>query len=373
MRLWTASATDRVMRCPASAVLPQHRSETDESRAGDARHQFLERAPEVGRDAALAEVPDAYREQCEALDLSMMPQRLAHEVAFAIDVETGEARELGRGVERRYDVADTEIPGTADVVGVSEAQVCVIDFKGPDPRVPRAKDSGQLKTLALAAARAYGKEEAVVSFIRIRGHESWQDTATLDIFDLDCHAADLKATASLVDKARDNPDKYIREGSWCRYCPAMPSCPAKQALQRQAESGEILDTLAPLTPETAPEAYRKLRLMEDMTKRVREHVCAYAREQPIDLGEGRKFGLRPTRGQTKLDGDVIYEVAREKLGQDVADKMVTRSATQKAIGDALNGTEGKTKIAKEILAEAERRGGVRKTSGGEKLDEYEEK
>src|SRR5690606_5564131 len=114
-------------------------------------------------------VPEKYRDLCEAIDFERLPQGLAAEVAIAIDVQTGKARELGRGNGRCYEtVRETEIPMTLDLLGANDDAVMVGDYKSGYSDVPPAVENGQLRTNAVAAARLIGRDTAVVEIIRIK-------------------------------------------------------------------------------------------------------------------------------------------------------------------------------------------------------------
>ena len=375
---FTASETDRVIACPASGALPRAESENPYSGAGDARHGFIEAVSTEGRETALAKVPDEHREECEAIDTSILPTHLAHEVAFALDMATGEARELGRGIHRDYSsVGPNEIAGTADAVGVSGDRVIVLDYKGPDPNLPSAAKSGQLRTLALMAARAYGKDDATVGFIRFLGSDVRQETADLDMFDLDAHLARLRQTRERIVDAIEayegnaNLKPYVSEGRHCRWCSSMAYCPAKLSLAEKMERGEMVPALAPLTEETAPDAVEALLKMKQLVKRAEEHVRSHVRHNgTVVLGGGRRYGVVKSRGTERLDGDVGHAVIEETHGREVADKAVKRTITKKAIGDALNGMKGKGKEQERILDEIRARGGAKVTAGSEQVKEY---
>ena len=87
-------------------------------------------------------MPSEHRELCEALPLDEIGD-YAPEVAYALDLRTGRAREIGRGINRAYgELSDDEIAGTADAVKLlSPTTVYVGDFKSGWGWVPRARDN----------------------------------------------------------------------------------------------------------------------------------------------------------------------------------------------------------------------------------------
>src|SRR5690606_3261920 len=89
------------------------------------------------------------------------------EVAFAYDYVKGTAREIPVRNRQYVGLAETEIPGTADVVAeIDESTVYVGDYKtGHRPPKP---DSMQLRAYALMAARTLGATEAVCEIVHVR-------------------------------------------------------------------------------------------------------------------------------------------------------------------------------------------------------------
>lgn len=359
----TASALPRLSHCVAGAVLPQVREETARSSRGTELHRFMERASEVGRATALDEVSDELRPLCEALPLESLPvdpSAYAAEVALALDLETGEARELGRGLNRAYQQAGlrpTEAPGTADVVALVEPDaVYVGDWKfgyqqrSTDP----AERNLQLGFLALAMATLHGRYAAVVELIHIRDDGTpWRDRAELDTFGLALIREQVREIASKVEQARAVveagrvPD--TSRGPWCRYCPAFASCPAQAQLVRQVTSSPedvTEDLLAMLTPERAAAAYERLRQVREVLKRVDSALYAYALEHPIPLGDGVVLGPVET-SREDVDGEVARRVLVEQYGPAVADLAVEWTATKKSL------ERGVRQVHKEFAATCE--------------------
>ncbi len=362
--LMTGSGIERYALCPGSAVLPRVETISDDAERGRTIHAFLEAVNKDGREKALAAVPDDLRSACEALDVTRLPtdpKRFAAEVAFALDTVTGKARELGRGIGRKYDCAPTEIAGTADVVALLEEDgVFVADFKSGWSRRTAAKDSLQLRFYALAAARAYGRTRAVVQVIRVfEDGETWTDEASLDTFDLDSFAMDLAALASAIEADRklyaEGVEPALVEGSHCRWCPAFARCPAKCALVSSAAGVEI----GPLTPETAARAYERIRLYRQALDAAESALKDFARQTPIPLSDGQVYG--PRYDSTKsIDGKVGATALRALLGP-AAEEGIEVSVTQAGIKRALKAAGQPPKKLEEVLALIERNGGLRIT------------
>lgn len=365
--LATGSGLERLLACDGPAYLQRVESTSDDADRGRAIHAFLESASASGRDAALSLSPESLRPALEALDLSRLPvdpARYAAEVAFAFDVTTGAARELGRGIGRRYSVEGTEIAGTADVIALlDEDGVFVADFKsGWSKRTP-ARENAQLKSYALSAARAYGRSRAVVQIIRImEDGATWTDTAELDAFDLDAFEFQLHTLGKRILALRAGEiEPRIAEGDHCKWCPAFNSCPAKQALLRAAAL--VPPDPAELTPEVARAAYERLKLYEAAVSRAKDVLREYARNTPIPLGDGLLYGVRLDKTKS-LDGKVAEGVLRDLLGDAAAEAIsveVTQAGIKRALAVWLKTHTGETQKAalERVLSEVKRRGGLK--------------
>jgi RecB family exonuclease len=370
----TASRLQRAVCCPASVVLPQVQEESEPARRGTAIHAFLAAVPDVGRDAALAEVPADYRADCEVIDLETLPiadlDEIAAEVAFAFDVETGEARELGRNIGRAYQVGPTEIAGTADVVAFGPFELYVADFKTGRGIVASPRANWQLKLLALAASRTYGVDQVRVAIIRLREDGTPEyESAVFTAFDLDLAAAELRDLVQSINRLQTAvanglvPD--VNTGAHCRRCAAAPACPAfKGLVQRLAgEPDAVADQItAELTPETAARAWARLKQVEEIIRRAREGLYAFARETPIQLGDGRVLGETATRRRV-LDGRVAYDCLEKLHGLAVAEAAVDVEASQASIERALRevARESGATLAglkRGVMAEMEKAGGI---------------
>lgn len=325
----TMSALARVLTCPASAVLP-HTRQAEESvwqSKGRVVHAFLRDCLLLGVDEALARVPDEHREVCEGLELSELPvaapESWVPEVAFAYDWQADAAREIDRGVDSRdYGAGPTEIAGRADVAGVThDDAVAIVDYKTGYRWLGSAYDSWQMRGYALAAARAWDKLRAVVSYCRILDNgRPWYLRAALDALDLDATAARIRQRLQLVERLRERQgealeaapevERHAVAGPHCRYCAAFARCPEQRALLaevvREAAASDV--ALPALTPETAPLVYERWKLARDVLERVGEALEAWAETSPIALDSGLVYGpvkvprekLDPVRGAAAL-------------------------------------------------------------------------
>lgn len=344
--------------CPGALVLFQVDRENPARRRGTAVHAFLREVSRIDREQALQSVPEEHREACAALDLDLLPldpESWAAEVAFAYDVETDQARELGRDLERNYpEVGDDEIVGTADLVGLDADRVIVPDFKtGRVP--PPVKGNLQLGAYALAAARAYQRSAAKVAIIHLPMGFSDIDpscrSADLDSIDLDAIGARIYGIWESLRAARtayaQGQLPFLCEGDHCVYCAAFPTCPAKQVLASRIAKPELCPAVLAvaqdleafrnaLTLESAPGIIAMLERYDELSKRLWAIIDDLAKQAPIPLGNGEAYGPHPYT-RTRISGDAI-SVLLDRYGEEVAlvaAKSVEATLTKKAITDAL--------------------------------------
>ncbi len=206
----TASQLDRAMACPASFALPAViYPPSKEADRGTGIHRFLETAATVGREAALAGVPDdaPWRATCERIDLSWVvaeADRIDCEVKFAYRPVSDTCRQLVEGDVRDYSaVDDEEIAGTADLlITRSDGSVLVIDYKTGRHRV-HVVESAQMKLLGLAVARALKLSQVCVSIVHVMDDGTLSfDELLLGNDELDRIARTVRKTISRVSELK---------------------------------------------------------------------------------------------------------------------------------------------------------------------------
>jgi len=358
-----------VAACPASAALPQVRSDSEPARKGTAVHLYLAcLASGRSREEALDEVPAEYRAACGAIDVSRLPTlEYAPEVAFAYDYATGNARELGRGLDRGYpDLGPTEIPMTLDSVGVGGSQVVVFDVKTGRGRVTPAARNGQIRLGALAAARAYGASRATVGLVYVReGEAPWSDVADLDEMDLDAAAIEARDVMRRVGEAAEvvtaGGTPTLTTGDHCRYCPARTACPARVALLRacvQTPEEIRARVFAGLEQGERAQAYRLARQIEVLGRELLDALRTSAADEPIDLGDGLAYGLCKGRDEI-ADAGKCRTLLLEGYGDAAANAAVTVEyhTTKGDIEDALKAA-GEKPAARRAFVEKLRAAGA---------------
>lgn len=350
MRL-TGSGFARAEACPASTFLPHVEEPASEPAShGIAVHRYLCLVAEVGREAALGLIEEEYRQTCAAIDIATLPhaqpEAWAVEVALAWDWAFGTARELYRGSGARlYGALEpTEVAGTADLIGLAPGRVVVLDLKTGWADLGDPAASAQLQFYAVAAALAYGVEEATVGFVRLRDGAAVYEVADLDVFALADATerlrrvvaaaseaeADYKATGQVVPAA----------GEHCRYCPAFLRCPAKATLARelalQAGTADPAQLSPVLDAESLPKVLERLWAAQEVLKRVGATLEEFASTHPVYLPDGRVYGSIESTKES-FDPTIGASALAAKFGPDVAadavevEKTLTKAALKRAL------------------------------------------
>lgn len=294
----TGSALERAMACAASCVLPVASHMGEAAAFGVKNHEEIEAG-----DRSRPVVRDLLEDATD----------LRHEVAYALDVSTGTAREIGVSIGRAYGaLSPQEIPLTVDAEFRRGGRWWVVDFKSR-ARVTAAASNWQIRAGALAVM---SRHDAGV----VMGGLAYLDDNELDVTTFDAfHAVGFwEQLRSLVMHLRLLESRYldgqtppVSAGPWCRWCPALPHCPAhtRLALSLVGELESVDAKLATLTPDQAGNAWEKVKRYKLVLERIEETLREYARREPLPLPNGRRLALVESR-RTSLD----TKKAAEMLG-----------------------------------------------------------
>ncbi len=325
----SASGLARVTECPSSvAIAIQIGTTSDAADRGTEKHGFIEAvlSGHKSREDALADLSDESRATCAALDWvglleGILPEGRRCEVAYSIDTISGDVRELGVGIGRKYpsELPAHEVPGTLDLEGMCGSRPIVVDFK-TGQRVTDCASNKQMQFAAYVAHARTGAEEVVARLTYIDEDGSiFHDEHVFDSFDLITFPAELRDVLANVERAKAvvaAGKVKVSKGEWCRYCPAFDACPAQVALVRSLvpELATIEAAVATLTPEQAGAAWAKWKEIAPMVERVESALKDLAKNNlPDRLPEDGMF--------TPLvlpDGRGVY--AREKSGASFSAK-----------------------------------------------------
>lgn len=286
----TASAMERVIECPASAVLPQTQSSSKYSVRGNSVHKEMEELCLGLKDKT------SFGATREAMQL---PDDNTPELCFSFDCVSGEAKEVGRIRNRDYPMAPfSTIYGTADLVGSgyvnTVTSVDIIDWKTnfemPSPR------SWQMRTLAFMAARARGLKYARTRITHIRDeivHSEWALWTEDDFNDTEIRLKRLYDTVNKLGWKEGIGLEDIKFGPHCHFCPAYLSCPYPRSLL--AAHG-TMGTIGSVTPVDASNAYATWQAIRTLEGRLEEAVKGYASREPIHIGNGYLYGRKEGGG-----------------------------------------------------------------------------
>lgn len=360
----TASRLPLLARCPSAGALSAVWVEsTADQAAGTHRHRFLQRASEVGRDEALAALPDdaTLRAQCEALPLEEIPHGI-YEQAYAYDTATDEVRYLGAWIERAYVTNATEVSGTVDLACPPTAdrpRWLVIDFKGEE-EVDDASTNLQLGFYAACVARSQGVDEVDVAIVNIGrdGALRW-DRATLGFYALAAVFARVTEIQAAVAAAAVEARDYTM-GWHCRRCPALVSCPAQTAaIAKFHKDPPTPERLARMSDADVGVAYSQIKTFEEAAKRARDAILARLSLGDLPLDNGSVLTQ-----QTKRTRTVVLEKAepllRERFG-DRVDAVIDRDLSVAGVNKLvklLAPGKGQRKVADELWGALATIGGV---------------
>lgn len=358
MKPLTASALPRAFKCLASVLHPQVDQRTADNEAGDERHA----AKEVDILAGdYGELP------IEVADKLATYNNVTPELAMAVDITSGKARVLGRGIKRAYEVTPFEVAGTGDVVAVQAddpgivTRALVVDWKGFEA-VDHPAENKQTMHIALCVARVYGLSEVEVCIAMEARRPVF---ATLDGFDLDAFEFELRNLYARGGQA-GNAVVHEREGEHCKHCNAFAACSKKRTLALDVYGGDAsrkLDVLLPLeNDDQAARAYELADKLRQLLKRLDAALHSRGAARPIPVRNGMLWGKRVEPGNEELDPDIVYETVRERYGQAIADKAVQRKATKTALKDALRAAGAKplNKTEEALLTELREKNGVKR-------------
>lgn len=429
------SGMQRAQACAASLALPRapDRDGTSATTHGTKMHAFLERlvneakphilagltpeaAIEAAIEAALLQVAVNDRLAFAQIDHEWLrplldAEELVAEEGYAYNVRTLTARITGAG--QGHGVAKVnpaeEIPGVIDLRALLAGGVLyLLDYKTGRGYVPAARVNMQLRTAALAAARALQALGVDVVEVRVgiayirRGKEdeAWFDHAEFTLDDLEIVELEIheilerqrtqRGRLQVIESGAPGAERLdYTTGEHCTYCSSLPWCEPKMRLL-YAITNEPLAVEKKLmectTPEQMAEAYRRWKASKDVTKRAGAIIYAAASDKPIPLGDDRFLGLRAVPKEA-LDGDVVFEVlearSAEIADEDLRDSLplmaVKFTASKKGLEDAgkalaagLGLKRAGAKMTRDLTAEIRSRGGiVDKTK--ERVVEFKEK
>lgn len=337
------------MLCAGSMVLPRVERTSKYAARGTAIHSYIATALSAGRAVALAECPEEHREICSKLELGNLVRLLGGhplvEPAYVYNVRDDSARFLGQNIGRDYGLlTDVEIPGTDDLVAVKEDSIAIADVK-TGHYIGDAADSWQLKALALAVSRHYGKDTVDATLIRLRDDGSWyySPTVTWTAFDLDGFASELQSLYLRIKrravqmKEEGTVDVHPSDAA-CQFCPCVEACPAHTALARHLPPtlSDIAAKCEAMSDSQLAESWDVVCRAEEIVKRVKDGLKTIVKDHPVKLASGKTLTAVLAPRET-IDPEIARKVLTDRYGSEVSSAVFEVSASKKSIKAALNG------------------------------------
>jgi len=376
MRRLTASSLSLAEKCPASHALPAtEEPDTDAQIAGTGRHLFLSQLVTLGREAALAAIPQGadWREACAAIDEEQLlagVERVEPDLAHVYLVALDAALPIEVNGHRAYPASDAgTIPGTLDWLVERDGVFEVIDFKG-EMSVAPAKDNPQLLLYALHAARARGLDEVGVAVGNIQrdGDIEW-NRAHLDAIDLALAAGRIARISQRVTEARAAAVPDTVTGSHCTWCPALRACPAHITLVRELVADErppveIVDGLVRLSDVDAGIAWARLQRMKAVVEAMESSLRARVLAGPVPLPDGSELVAMESHPRS-LVVDKALPVLEATFGAERLAAFVKRSIPGEVVGKLgreLAGGKGVQKSIDGLWSKLEAAGAVKSST-----------
>lgn len=387
MRLPTASSVALARQCafwlsPHAPEPPPGDDDSSYSMLGDGVHLIYERIGTYCPFTTIGIYEPAldYREVLEESVASLPQGERYFELAMAWDLETRTARLLPSHGQRDYsDAFETEITGTADVVVVCDDYVFVRDVKsGVKARRKRAASTDQLRMLALAAARIFGKERAIIELDHVTPDARRSDPAELDCFALADVEEDLDKLYQTVKAAQQAPSPGIH--CFDGFCPIRSNCPAQRAtlaVIRREALNELPRVAAIETDEQARRVRIGLRMIRESLKPWDQELIRYVLNVgPVHMGDGVYYGQREYQEDVLEIDHAAKDVLIKHLGEDVVRDAVELSTSKTALTKAARLHQAKrgegVKKCEDAFAELRESGAMGKRTK-KKIEEYKDK
>lgn len=393
MNIVTASRLPLLQRCQLFPRLDWVESDTPEALLGSAFHAFAAYAVNMdgGLDGGELDFKGAAKtygvsdlvlqamwENAAPIIRELIPAGAKPQVEFAFvyDYEKDTAVALKLTDPRKYDsavrlgvnmesangIAETEIPGTIDLVADCGDYVLVADYKtGRAEDVDGVETNLQLDIAGLALARILNKERARKAIVYVGEDATRIETAEMTALDFDGINPELKRLVGTVRYAGAQPNPL------CKWCPGKLGCPATgKALMKVVPS---LPAEMKLTGPIASPAEATARVM--ILPLVKSFVGAW--ETDIKAYADKHGGIRTPDGlykNTKRDNiDIEALGAVELIKKFRAGKAIEtkRTISKTSIKRAVKNNKNPKERFEEIIAELREIGAITESSGGHRI------
>lgn len=344
----SASNLDRVMACPASAILPQWKKPgSGGAQRGTIIHAYMEDVATVGRGTALDNVHPDFRDECAAIDVSHLHGWAPHvEEAFALTLrhDGSSARSLSGVLQApgsRYPaMADDvlEIPGRLDLFDAGR----VDDYKTGHGTTSHY---WQMRFAQLAVWHVYGWTPPART-LHLQPDGTWLPRVVAA--PLNTARGEDKAIAWLMHATLERVERYRREhrapdkedikpGEHCKYCPAKQTCPAYTNLIQVAAGIGPDGVVQQAWGKNKADAWDLAQQMKDAAAQLEDDLKAMAVLDEIKLNNGKVLRQVMKEGNEYFTdiSRVLGEVRALAPAGDVA-RIVKESLTKTAIREYLD-------------------------------------
>lgn len=322
MRLLTASALGRARAC-GYWLRPEFQAIEAESSA-DSSDDSSPRARGVRTHSAIDARDRSNPDAAAALD--WIDERfegfaVEHEVPFALDMKTGVGHKLELEGHRRYDgLAESEIPGTADLVAFKDSRLEIVDWKtGSWTGTQRARENDQLHLLAFAAMSAYGATECTIHLVFLaNGEVTRVDSHTVLAWEFEGWRDSLMG-AIQTEKPVPGPQ--------CKYCQAKTACPG---IGRAI--AELDKLTAPIRDhDHAVEIYRRIQAVRSVLNDAHSGLASWiATHGSLSLPDGGIYGYRETTREEIVLNQQAIDLIRRELGDSALECYTSKAALGRA-------------------------------------------
>jgi hypothetical protein len=310
-------------------AVPADASSSEERDTGNSCHDAAAKLIN-GKLAALRATPAGLTwKHMSAWILEHYQSTWTAEVALAWDPSKDVARVLGVDIGREYEahgLTKGEVPGTCDLVSVSDDAVFVYEF-GTGFDVGHKIE--QLRLQCVAAARAFGKDLAIGQLIQFRddGAHPWAPIH-YDAFDLSVIAGEFSELRAGIPNAAPS----VSDACVDLFCDAKTVCPvtheAQAALVPEGAltrkfSKDITD------PEQARWMLERVRLVKSACEEIKDAINAYVPDGGIALADG-KYIYEGAREMERFDSHKALALCKQLGATDAQLASLTRSVVEGA-------------------------------------------
>lgn len=314
MSLFSVSSGYRVEQCGASVALAPVIEGGEWAEQGNEGHLFMDNTIELydhlgdigkaRRDILdwMEENKYEHVDEWAKIDLQKMFGDITHpvtEVAFAINVVTGEARYLGHHLERQYPkLSDEWVVGSEDLIAFKPGHgngpdlMVARDWKNGD-HVGPVEDNLQVGFHAYATWKLTGMEvEGGIGYLR----DNTLETHHFSELDHEITLGRLRKARRNALAARESVAKGqvppVFPGEWCKYCPAQYACPKwtglVKAFGEEPSRAITIDDVARLWPK-----FREYKAMFDTAEKQFKGLVKNSPD-PIVLENGKVLKMVPS-------------------------------------------------------------------------------